>query len=223
MLEIDAYVEEAYRRKRAPRAPHTTSRWTLEESLQPSQPARWRALACTACAPCRAARSDRAASLQHARGRGALARIGCAPVEKLARREPPALPTCSLESTCLHSMRTVSSSSLGPRCKPATCSWERSTCSHRMRSCRGARSARCHLAAAAALGRGLVAAAILQQIMHTFSSRPQRTGLHVVLHLPRKWIRVAQGDERASQLSTVAARPIANFVARANCLRLLSK
>ena len=140
-----------------------------------------------------------------------------------ARREPPALPTCSLESTCLHSMRTVSSSSLGPRCKPATCSWERSTCSHRMRSCRKARSARCHLAAAAALGRGLVAAAILQQIMHTFSSRPQRTGLHVVLHLPRKWIRVAQGDERASQLSTVAARPIANFVARANCLRLLSK
>jgi hypothetical protein len=86
-------------------------------------------------------------------------------------REPPALPTCSLESTCLHSMRararTVSSSSLGPRCKPATCSWERSTCLHRMRSCRGARSARCHLAAAAALGRGLVAAAILQQIMHT--------------------------------------------------------
>jgi len=81
--------------------------------------------------------------------------------------QPSHVPTCSLESTCLHSMRTVSSSSLGPRCKPATCSWERSTCSHRMRSCRGARSARCHLAAAAALGRGLVAAAILQQIMHT--------------------------------------------------------
>ena len=98
------------RRKRAPRAPHTTSRWTPK----------------------------RASS-------------------------PPNL----LVGEHLHSMRTVSSSSLGPRCKPATCSWERSTCSHRMRSCRGARSARCHLAAAAALGRGLVAAAILQQIMHT--------------------------------------------------------
>ena len=46
--------------------------------------------------------------------------------------------------------------------------------------CREARSARCRLAAAAALGRGLVAAAILHQILHT----QQATGLHVVLHLP---------------------------------------
>jgi hypothetical protein len=79
--------------------------------------------------------------------------------------------------TCSHSMRTVSSSSLRPL-PPARGrgALARIACA----PCREARSARCRLAAAAALGRGLVAAAILHQILHT----QQATGLHVVLHLP---------------------------------------
>ena len=51
--------------------------------------------------------------------------------------------------------------------------------------CREARSARCRLAAAAALGRGLVAAAILHQILHTqqatgFPSAPSASSLELL-------------------------------------------
>jgi len=78
------------RRKRAPRAPHTTSRWTPKRaSSPPNLLVGEHLLAQHARAPCRAARSDRAASL-----------------------------------------------------KQPTCSWERSSCSQRMRSCRKARSKR---------------------------------------------------------------------------------
>ena len=84
--------------------------------------------------------------------------------------------------TCSHSMRTVSSSSLRPL-PPARGrgALARIACA----PCREARSARCRLAAAAALGRGLVAAAILHQILHTqqatgFPSAPSASSLELL-------------------------------------------
>ena len=66
-------------------------------------------------------------------------------VEQLAQTGWETAATCSWErSTCSHSMRTVSRSSLGPL--PPSC--------RRCPNC-------------AALGRGLVAAAFLHQILHT--------------------------------------------------------
>ena len=79
-------------------------------------------------------------------------------------------------------MRTVSSSSLRPL-PPARGrgALARIACA----PCREARSARCRLAAAAALGRGLVAAAILHQILHTqqatgFPSAPSASSLELL-------------------------------------------
>ena len=79
-------------------------------------------------------------------------------------------------------MRTVSSSSLRPL-PPARGrgALARIACA----PCREARSARCRLAAAAALGRGLVAAAIPHQILHTqqatgFPSAPSASSLELV-------------------------------------------